>query len=82
VQLISECRRGWRQERVVWSLHQVPLAPGKTQHAVKNKNRGRDPKKGKLYRKVTKGRDLKRSIENACHDRYDMAWKGAVFFVV
>jgi hypothetical protein len=37
-------------------LHQVPLAPGKTQHAVKNKNRGRDPKKGKLYRKITKGK--------------------------
>lgn len=60
----------------------MPLAPGKTQHAVKNKNRGRDPKKGKLYRKVTKGRDLKRSIENACHDRYDQAGKGDVFFVV
>jgi hypothetical protein len=53
----------------------VPLAPVKTQHAVKNKNRGRDPKKGKLYTKITKGRDLKRSIENVCHDRYDQAWR-------
>jgi hypothetical protein len=53
----------------------VPLAPGKTQHAVKNKDGG-VPRKEEWHRKITKGRDLKRSIENTCHDRYYLASSG------
>jgi hypothetical protein len=63
---------------VAWSLLQVPLARGKTQHAEKNKKKGggrSQEKRAVGYRKITKGRDLKQYIENTCHDRYDPSWR-------
>jgi hypothetical protein len=63
------------QGRVTWSLLQVPLAAGKTQHAVRERG-GTARKRALGYRKITKGRDLKQYIENTCHDRYDPASRG------